>query len=144
MRPGAATQYRGQPRRRALAIVVRRGACSCARSTGRSPAASCSTSIVFAICLPLVQRFRAARMPLVTRRWYDIPLRAALVATLVAVVVTLSNTVGPRDQRRHRAVSGRVHQPHPDPDTRASAAPRPPPLLANGQWGLIGFGLGDR
>ena len=52
--------------------------------------------IAFAICLPLVQRFRVARMPLITRRWYDIPLRAALVATLVAVVVTLSNMVGPR------------------------------------------------
>ncbi len=34
-------------------------------------------------------------MPLITRRWYDIPLRAALVATLVAIVVTLSRWVGP-------------------------------------------------
>src|ERR1700692_2248841 len=36
--------------------------------------------ITFAICLPLMRRFRHAKMPLITRRWYDIPLRGALVA----------------------------------------------------------------
>src|SRR4051794_12068529 len=36
--------------------------------------------VALGICLPLVQRFRAAKMPLITRRWYDIPVRAALVA----------------------------------------------------------------
>jgi hypothetical protein len=34
-------------------------------------------------------------MPLVTRRWYDIPLRACMVALLVATVVGLSTRVGP-------------------------------------------------
>ncbi len=53
-------------------------------------------ALALGIVLPLVQRFRVARMPLIARRWYDIPLRAALVATLVAAVVTLSNVVGPR------------------------------------------------
>jgi hypothetical protein len=48
-----------------------------------------ANAIAFAICLPLLQRFRHVKMPLITRRWYDIPLRAALVATLVATVVTL-------------------------------------------------------
>jgi hypothetical protein len=51
--------------------------------------------VAFAVCLPLVQRFRAVRMPLITRRWFDIPLRAALVSMLVATVVTLSGWVGP-------------------------------------------------
>src|SRR4051812_27135903 len=51
--------------------------------------------VVFAVCLPVARRFRAVKMPLMTRRWYDIPLRAALVATLVATVVTLSHWVGP-------------------------------------------------
>src|SRR6476646_8176524 len=46
-----------------------------------------ANAITFAICLPLMRRFRHARMPLITRRWYDIPLRASLVATLVATVV---------------------------------------------------------
>ena len=52
-----------------------------------------------------------SKMPLIARRWYDIPLRAALVATLVATVVTTSSWVGPQGQRHHRAVSDRVHQP---------------------------------
>src|SRR6202020_3416707 len=52
--------------------------------------------VAFAICIPLLSRFRHVRMPLVTRRWYDIPLRAALVAALVATVVTLSGWVGPK------------------------------------------------
>ncbi|MEJ0079353.1 MAG: hypothetical protein WDO17_28755 [Alphaproteobacteria bacterium] len=98
-------------------------------------------AITFAICLPLVQRFRVAKMPIVASRWYDIPLRAALVATLVAVVVTLSGIVGPR-------VSGVIALfpavftsliliLTPRIGGAATAA-----VLANGQWGLIGFGLG--
>src|SRR2546421_5123026 len=96
--------------------------------------------VALGVCLPLVQRFRQAKMPLLTRRWYDIPLRAALVATLVAVVVTLSNIVGPR-------VSGVIALfpavftsliliLTPRIGGRATAA-----VLANGPWGLIGFGL---
>jgi hypothetical protein len=54
-----------------------------------------ANAVTFAICLPLMRRFRHVKMPLITRRWYDIPLRASLVATLVATVVTLSGWVGP-------------------------------------------------
>jgi hypothetical protein len=35
-------------------------------------------------------------MPRVRRRWYDLVLRAAMVALLVGVVVTLSFRIGPR------------------------------------------------
>ena len=55
-----------------------------------------SNVIAFAICVPLLRRYRHVKMPLITRRWYDIPLRASLVATLVATVVTASGWVGPR------------------------------------------------
>jgi hypothetical protein len=55
-----------------------------------------ANAVAFAICVPLLARFRHVRMPLITRRWYDIPLRAMLVATLVASVVTLSGWVGPK------------------------------------------------
>ena len=34
---------------------------------------------VYAVCLPLVARFRHAAMPIYRRRWYDAPLRALLV-----------------------------------------------------------------
>lgn len=40
-------------------------------------------------------RFRVAHMPPTVRRWYDVPLRAAMVAILVAAVVAMSTRVGP-------------------------------------------------
>ncbi len=46
--------------------------------------------VAFGICIPLLAKYRHAKMPLVTRRWYDIPFRASLVATLVAIVVSTS------------------------------------------------------
>ena len=95
--------------------------------------------IVIAACLPLVQRFRAAKMPLITRRWYDMPLRAALVATLVATVVTLSGVVGPKVSGIIAlfpvAFSSLMLVMHPRIGGPATAA-----VIANGLWGLIGFG----
>ncbi len=58
-----------------------------------------ANAIAFGICIPLLAQFRHVRMPLIARRWYDIPLRASLVAALVATVVTLSGWVGPHHQR---------------------------------------------
>ncbi len=97
-------------------------------------------AITFAICIPLLARYRHVRMPPITRRWYDIPLRASLVATLVATVVTLSGVVGP-------SISGMLalfpivftsmmlilHPRIGGPPTAA--------VIANGAWGLMGFGL---
>jgi uncharacterized membrane protein (GlpM family) len=99
-----------------------------------------ANAVTFAICLPLLQRFRHVNMPLITRRWYDIPLRASLVATLVAIVVTLSQWVGP-------SISGMIALfpvvftsmmliLHPRIGGRPTAA-----VIANGGWGLIGFGI---
>jgi hypothetical protein len=99
-----------------------------------------ANAVAFAICLPLMRRFRHARMPLIRRRWYDIPLRASLVAALVATVVTLSGWVGP-------SVSGTIalfpavftsmmlilHPRIGGPPTAA--------VIANGGFGLIGFGI---
>ncbi len=98
-------------------------------------------AIAFAICVPLLQRYRHVKMPRVARRWYDIPLRASLVATLVATVVTLSGWVGPK-------ISGIIELfpavftsmmliLHPRIGGPATAA-----VLANSAWGLMGFGLG--
>ena len=110
------------------------------RTTGWSLAGGILANVVaLAVSLPLAQRFRGAKMPLITRRWYDIPLRAALVATLVATVVTLSGHVGP-------AISGILALfpvvytsfiliLHPRIGGAATGA-----VLANGLWGLIGFG----
>jgi hypothetical protein len=96
--------------------------------------------VAFGICIPAMARFRHVRMPLITRRWYDIPLRALLVATLVGTVVTLSGWVGPK-------VSGTIALfpvvftsmmliLHPRIGGPATAA-----VIANGGWGLLGFGV---
>jgi hypothetical protein len=97
-------------------------------------------AVAFAICVPLLDRFRHVKMPLITRRWYDIPLRASLVATLVATVVTLSGWVGPK-------ISGIIAMfpvvftsmmliLHPRIGGRPTAA-----VIANSGWGLMGLGV---
>jgi hypothetical protein len=105
-----------------------------------SAGALVANAIAFAICVPPLDRFRHVRMPLITRRWYDIPLRASLVATLVATVVTLSGWVGP-------GISGVIalfpvvftsmmlilHPRIGGPPTAA--------VIANSGWGLMGFGI---
>jgi hypothetical protein len=99
-----------------------------------------ANAIAFAICIPLFKPFQHVKMPLITRRWYDIPLRATMVATLVAIVVTLSHWVGP-------FVSGTIALfpmvltsmtliLHPRIGGPATAA-----LIANGGWGMMGFGI---
>jgi hypothetical protein len=99
-----------------------------------------ANAITFAACLPLLQRFRHVRMPLITRRWYDIPLRASLVATLVATVVTLSRWVGP-DVSGMIALFPVVFTSmmlilHPRIGGRPTAA-----VIANSGWGLMGLGI---
>ena len=99
-----------------------------------------ANAIAFAICVPLLRRFRHVRMPLITRRWYDIPLRASLVATLVATVVTTSGWVGPK-------ISGIIALfpivftslmliLHPRIGGPATAA-----VIANSAGGLMGLGV---
>jgi hypothetical protein len=58
------------------------------------------TAVVFngaglAICIAIGNRFRHAHVPLLPRRRTDLLLRAAMVAVLVAIVVTASEVVGP-------------------------------------------------
>jgi hypothetical protein len=95
---------------------------------------------VLAVCLPLSSRYRHAPMPAPRRRWYDLPLRATLVATLVGVVVTLSSRLGP-------VVSGvlavfpvvftsLILILHPRVGGRANAA-----VISNAISGLPGFAI---
>ena len=94
-RAGAAPQRVGQLRRRGCRMdragaIGRAGPLDVTRRLDRE----CRSPMRFACrCF---ERYRQVKMPLITRRWYDIPLRASLVATLVATVVTLSGWVGPR------------------------------------------------
>ena len=101
-----------------------------------------ANAIAYAICMPILERYRhVKKMPLIARRWYDVPLRALLVATLVGTVTTLSSWVGPN-------ISGILALfpivftsmmliLHPRIGGPATAA-----VVANSGWGMIGFGLG--
>ena len=98
-----------------------------------------ANAVTFAICLPLLARFRHVKMPLITRRWYDIPLRASLVATLVVTVVTLSAWVGPYVSGTLAlfpiVFSSMMLILHPRIGGPPTAA-----VIAHSGWGLIGFG----
>jgi hypothetical protein len=96
--------------------------------------------VVLGGSLLIGNHLRHARMPLVTRRWFDIPLRAAMVATLVATVVGVSTRVGP-------AITGILAVfpivllslmliLHPRIGGPATAA-----VLSNSMLGLVGFSL---
>jgi hypothetical protein len=104
------------------------------------PAGIVVNAVAFAVCLPLMARYRYAKMPLVTRRWYDVPLRAALVSTLVATVVTLSHTIGPVGSGMLAlypvALTSMILLMHPRIGGVPTAA-----VIANSGWGLMGFVL---
>jgi hypothetical protein len=51
--------------------------------------------VIFVVCYLAGNRYRHARVPLARSRWYDVPLRAIMVAVLVATVVALSDRLGP-------------------------------------------------
>jgi hypothetical protein len=93
---------------------------------------------IFGICIALTHRYRHVQMPMLVRKWYDIPVRAFMVACLVAVVVGLSGHVGP-------TVTGLlavypivmtslmlIFQPR-------VGGPATAALIANTMWGLVGF-----
>ena len=93
---------------------------------------------IFAVCIALTNRYRYVRMPLIGRKWYDVPVRAVMVSVLVAAVVGLSGHVGP-------TVTGLlavfpivmtslmlIFQPR-------VGGPATAALIANTMWGLVGF-----
>ena len=93
---------------------------------------------IYGVCIALTDRYRHVQMPPLVRKWYDIPVRAVMVACLVATVVTLSGHVGP-------TVTGLlavfpivmtsltlIFQPR-------VGGPATAALIANTMWGLVGF-----
>ena len=93
---------------------------------------------IFAVAIVLTSSYRNVPMPRVERRWYDVPLRATMVAGLVAAVVGLSGQVAPT-LTGLLAVYPIVMTClmlifHPRAGGPATAT-----LIANTLWGLVGF-----
>ncbi len=59
------------------------------------PFAALLNAGAYLVCVPVVRAFRDMPMPKVRRRWYDVPLRAAMVALVVAAVIGVGARVGP-------------------------------------------------
>jgi hypothetical protein len=117
----------------ACALVIR-------AITWSVPGAILLNVAAYGACVPLAQRYLHVRMPVITRRWFDIALRASLVAALVGVVVALGDSAGP-------VLAGifavfpivtlsMMLILHPRIGGPATAA-----IIANAMWGLVGFAL---
>jgi hypothetical protein len=142
---GTAYVFAAQRRSFAVAIAAAVGtwiACALAirAITWSVPGAILLNVAAYGACVPLVQRYLHVRMPVITRRWFDIPLRASLVAVLVGTVVTLGDSAGPVLAGIFAVfpiVMLRIMLIlHPRIGGVATAA-----IIANAMWGLVGFAL---
>jgi hypothetical protein len=93
---------------------------------------------IYAVCIALTAGYRHVRMPLITPKWYDVPMRATMVACLVAAVVGTSGKVGPTVTGLLAVFPIVMTSLMLIFQTRvgglATAA-----LIANTMWGLVGF-----
>jgi hypothetical protein len=98
-------------------------------------------ALIYPPCLYLSRGYRYAPMPPSVRRWYDLPLRAGLVALVVCVVVGLSPHLGPFGSGMLAVfpvvLTSIILILHPRVGARATAA-----VIANTISGLVGFAIG--
>lgn len=105
------------------------------------PRVAAANLAVFAVCIVLAERYRQARMPLIVRKWYDVPLRALMVSGLVAAVVGLSGRVGPTVTGLLAVFPIVMTSLMLIFQTRVGG-PATAALIANTLWGLVGFSAG--
>lgn len=96
--------------------------------------------VVLIGCIALARPLRNVRIPLLYRRWYDLLLRAVLVAALVGVTVTMSFRIGPSGSGILAIfpiiLISVILILHPRVGGKPTAA-----VLANAVLGLVGFAL---
>jgi hypothetical protein len=95
---------------------------------------------IIALSLWIVHPLRHVRVPPVQARWYDLVLRAAMVALLVGVVVALSFTIGPT-LSGNLAVFPIVLSSIMIILHRRIGGPATAAIMANAVIGLAGFGI---
>jgi len=105
------------------------------------PSVAAANLAVFALCIALAERYRQVRMPLIVRKWYDVPLRALMVSGLVAAVVGLSGRVGPTVTGLLAVFPIVMTSLMLIFQTRVGG-PATAALIANTLWGLVGFSAG--
>jgi hypothetical protein len=95
---------------------------------------------IYAVCIALTDRYRHVKMAVIASRWYDVLVRAAMVAILVAAVVGSSGHVGP-------VITGLLAV-YPIVMTSLMlifqsrvGGPATAALIANTMWGLVGFSV---
>jgi uncharacterized membrane protein (GlpM family) len=102
--------------------------------------AAIATLIIYPPCLILARPYRAVPMPPSERRWFDLPLRAGMVALLVLVLVLTSPFVGPAGSGMIAVfpvvLSSLILILHPRVGARPSAS-----VIANTISGLPGFAV---
>jgi hypothetical protein len=102
------------------------------------PGAVAINLATYAVCIVLTARYRHVEMRLSAPRWYDLPLRAVMVACLVAAVVGSSGRVGPTVTGLLAVypivMTSLILIFQPRVGGRSSAA-----LIAHTMWGLVGF-----
>src|SRR5260370_4207338 len=126
----ALAQRRGVVHSRGAATLVWSAAAAPLRPVEWPPASALPlNAVVFACTIPLSARYRATAVPSqsIKRTGYDLPLRAAAVAVVVAVVTTASHWIGSVAPRRFAgfpiAVGGLVAVIPPRGGGNAAAAP---------------------
>jgi len=97
--------------------------------------------VLYPCCLWLSNRFRAAAMPAVTTKWYDVPLRAIFVCSLMATVLVIGNWAGPITTGMiavfpiSTTCTMLILQPR-------IGGPATAAVVANGIWGIAGISGG--
>ena len=93
----------------------------------------------FPVCIAASRHLCDAKVPKLTRQWYELPLRTVLVCVLMAMVIGLGNWLGPAATGLLAAypisTTCMILVLHARIGGRASAA-----VLANALWGIAGVG----
>ncbi len=103
-------------------------------------AAAAMNVVVLGVCVWLARPLRHVRMPAFHARWYELAMRAGLVAILVGVAVTFSFQIGPAGSGFLAVIPVALFSIMFILHSRVGGKPAAA-VLANAPLGLVGFGF---